>query len=194
MKKILVLTLITSLGFITPSFALDKRGSIDRVINMVQIDQSNSSNKKWQNVEKGQDVFVGDNIRTGLRSVAQINYDDGTSTRIGSRSLITVNDRKIKIKRGYMWGKVDKNKTKGLKIFTANAVASIIGTEFFIESTGNITTLVVLEGQIDFVGKNCSTQVTEGTYSTIDSQGNISQPDVFDKDSVLKKYSELLID
>ncbi|MFN8576626.1 MAG: FecR family protein [Candidatus Sericytochromatia bacterium] len=192
MKKILILSLVTSLGFISPSFALEKRGSIDKVINMVQIDHNNSRN--WSKAEKNESVFVGDNIRTGLRSVAQINYDDGTSTRIGSRSFITVNDRKIKIKRGYMWGKVDKNKTKGLKLFTSNAVASILGTEFFIEKSGNTTSLVVLEGEIEFKSLKGNVKVTEGTFSTIDDKGIITDPIPFDKDTVLKRYAELLID
>lgn len=192
MKKVLLFSLITSLNFISPSFALESRGTIDKVINMVQIDHSSSRN--WSKAEKNENVFVGDSIRTGLRSVAQINYDDGTSTRIGSRSFITINDRKIKIKRGYMWGKVDKNKTKGLKLFTSSAVASILGTEFFIEKSGNTTNLIVLEGEIDFSSKKGNTKVTEGTFAVIDEQGNITEPIPFDKDTVLKRYSELLID
>lgn len=195
MKKLVLLSLITSFAFTSNAFAADKRGSIDRVINAVQVDQSTDSSRKWEKATQGQEIFVGNNIRTGLRSVAEIKYDDGTATRIGSRSSITVSDRKLKLKRGYMWGKVDKNKTKGLKIFTSSAVASIIGTEFFIESGDNdLSTLVVLEGTVEFSGKKGKVSVTEGTSATVDKDGNVSEPIPFNKDEVLKRYSELLID
>lgn len=193
MRKLLLSSLL-SLAFISPSLADDRRGEIDRSINLVQIDMGKDNARNWKKAEKGNVVSTGDTIRTGLRSVAQISYDDGTVTRIGSRSTVTVGDKKLNLKRGYMWGKVDKNKTKGLKIFTSSAVASILGTEFFVETVGNNTILVVLEGEIEFKSPKGMVKVTEGTFSTIDLNGNVSDPMVFDRDVVLSKYSELLID
>lgn len=193
MKKLLISSLL-GLLFINPVLAEDKRGEIDRSINLVQIDKGKDNVRNWQKAEKGNVVSLGDTVRTGLRSVAQISYDDGTITRIGSRSTVTVNDRKLTLKRGYMWGKVNKETTKGLKIFTSSAVASILGTEFFVENVGNSTILVVLEGEIEFKGKKGTVKVTEGTFATIDFNGNVSDPMVFDKNIVLSKYSELLID
>lgn len=201
MKKKLVLgVLLFFNGFSSNAFSIDRRGEIQYVTNQVQIDQSQENkstmlgSKRWQTATKGQEIFVGNNIRTGLKSIAQISYDDGTITRVGSRSLITINDRKLNLKRGYIWGKVDKNTTKGLKIITSNAVASIIGTEFFIEaSQDGFTTLTVLEGSVELTGKKGKVQVTEGTYSVVDKEGNVGDPAVFDKDKVIQRYSDIVI-
>jgi len=200
-KKIIVSAIVLFNTFSFSAFAANKTGNIDKSINVVQIDQTSdkealkAGSRNWQSATKGQDVFAGDKIRTGLRSVAQINYEDGTMTRIGSRSLLTVKDRKLSLKRGYMWGKVDKTRTKGLKIFTANAIASIIGTEFFIEAgSDGTTTLTVLEGVVELAGKKGKVSVTAGTSSIVDKDGNAGDPEVFDQNKVLERYSELLID
>lgn len=200
-KKIIVSAIVLLNTFSFSAFAANKTGNIDKSINVVQIDQTSdkqalkAGSRNWKSAVKGQDVFAGDKIRTGLRSVAQINYDDGTMTRIGSRSLLSVKDRKLNLKRGYMWGKVDKTRTKGLKIFTSNAIASIIGTEFFIEAgSDGTTTLTVLEGIVELAGKKGKVSVTAGTSSIVDKDGNAGDPEVFDQDKVLARYSELLID
>lgn len=200
-KKVIVSAIVLFNMFSFSAFAANKTGNVDKSINVVQIDQTSdkqalkAGSRNWQNAVKGQDVFAGDKIRTGLRSVAQINYEDGTMTRIGSRSLLTVKDKKLNLKRGYMWGKVDKTRTKGLKVFTANAIASIIGTEFFIEAgSDGTTTLTVLEGIVELAGKKGKVSVTAGTSSVVDKDGNAGDPMVFDQAKVLERYSELLID
>lgn len=189
MKKILTFTLSIFLSLSTTVFAGEKRGSIEKSINKVQIKKDGD---KWQNADAGDSLFVGNSLRTGPRSIAEIRYDDDSLTRIGSRSNIIIKDRKINIKRGYIWGKVDKNKTKGLKIFTANAVASIVGTEFFVEyHTDKSTSVTVLEGAIEVQGKSGKVTVTAGTVAKIDSDGVASDPEKFDVNQVLERYAEV---
>lgn len=188
MKKILTLSLSMIITFSLTAFAAEKRGSLEKSINYVQV----KKNGKWQEAESGASLFVGNTLRTGPRSVAEVKYDDGSLTRIGSRSNIVISDRKLNIKRGYIWGKVDKNKTKGLKIFTANAVASIVGTEFFVEyNTDKSTTVTVLEGTIEVQGKSGKVMVSGGTASTIESDGSVSEPASFDVNKVLERYGEV---
>jgi ferric-dicitrate binding protein FerR (iron transport regulator) len=188
MKKILALSLSMIITFSLTAFAAEKRGSLEKSINYVQV----KKNGKWQEAESGASLFVGNTLRTGPRSVAEVKYDDGSLTRIGSRSNIVISDRKLNIKRGYIWGKVDKNKTKGLKIFTANAVASIVGTEFFVEyNTDKSTTVTVLEGTIEVQGKSGKVMVSGGTASTIEADGSVSEPTSFDVNKVLERYGEV---
>lgn len=188
MKKILSLSLSMIITFSLTAFAAEKRGSLEKSINYVQV----KKNGKWQEAESGASLFVGNTLRTGPRSVAEVKYDDGSLTRIGSRSNIVISDRKLNIKRGYIWGKVDKNKTKGLKIFTANAVASIVGTEFFVEyNTDKSTTVTVLEGTIEVQGKSGKVMVSGGTASTIEADGSVSEPASFDVNKVLERYGEV---
>ncbi len=201
MKKIILIATALLSSVSLNSYSMEKRGEIQFIKNNVQIDKSPEKSsislvsKRWKNAVKGQDIFIGDNIRTGLRSITQISYDDGTTTRIGSRSLVTVKDRTLNLKRGYLWGKVDKYKTKGLKIITSSAVAAIIGTEFFVEiDSGGFTTLTVLEGMVEFEGKKGNVKVTNGMYSVIDKDGNVGEPALFDKDLVIKRYSDVVID
>ncbi|MBC7476365.1 MAG: hypothetical protein H7263_18935, partial [Candidatus Sericytochromatia bacterium] len=111
MKKLLMLTISTMLFLTSNAYALEERGNIQKSVNFVQIDQTDNSSKdhysvkRWKKADIGQSIFVGNTIRTGIRSMTEIKYDDGTLTRIGSRSNITVNDRKINIHKGYIWGK-----------------------------------------------------------------------------------------
>jgi ferric-dicitrate binding protein FerR (iron transport regulator) len=188
MKKVLALAFSFMLSIGSYSIAAEQRGSIERKTNYVQVKHSSG----WEAADTGTSLFVGSSLRTGPRSVAEIKYDDGSMTRVGSRSNLVINDRKINIKRGYIWGKVDKNKTKGLKIFTATAIASITGTEFFVEvNSDKSTTITVLEGSIEVEGKAGKVKVTEGTYATVDVDGNASNPAAFDVAKVIERYAEV---
>jgi ferric-dicitrate binding protein FerR (iron transport regulator) len=198
-KKILLVSLTSILAISPNALAKERRGTMEKAVNFVQINNGATAQqiamgvKKWKPVTEGQPIFVGSSIRTGLRSVAEIRYDDGTLTRIGSRTNLVINDRKINIKRGYIWGKVNKALTKGLKVFGPNAVASIVGTEFFVEvNRDNSTVITVLEGAIDVSGTKGKTTITAGTFSIIDDKGNVTDPSVFNVDEVVDRYSELV--
>lgn len=190
----LAFSMTAVLAFSSMAFAAEKKGVVEKVNNRVEIKTANS----WHKLKTGVKVFVGDSIRTGLRSTAEIKYDDETRTRIGSRSNIVVTDKKITINKGYIWGKVDKHKTKGLKIVTSNAIASIVGTEFFVEvNDDKSTTITVLEGEISVSPKekhkkDQKTAVKAGTFATIDEAGNVKESGDLNKDKVLKKYDEVV--
>lgn len=194
MKKMLILSISAILSFTSMAFAVEKKGVVEKVNNRVEIKTASS----WHKLKSGVKVFVGDSIRTGLRSTAEIKYDDETRTRIGSRSNIVVTDNKITINKGYIWGKVDKHKTKGLKIVTSNAVASIVGTEFFVEvNDDKSTTITVLEGEISVSPKekhkkDQKTAVKAGSFATIDEAGNVKESGELNKDKVLKRYDEVV--
>jgi len=200
-KQIAAITMTFIMAFAYNADAREKeqRGTVEKAVNYVQVNNGATAQqvamgvKKWKDASQGQPVFVGSSIRTGIRSVAEIKYDDGTLTRVGSRTNMIINDRKLDIKRGYIWGKVDKNKTRGLKIYAPGAVASIVGTEFFVEVNREDSTMItLLEGSIAVDGKKGSTIVTEGTYSVIDKNGNVTDPVAFNKDEVIEYYLEVV--
>lgn len=88
---------------------------------------------------------------------------------------------------------MDKLLTRGLKIFTFSAVASIVGTEFFVEVDKNGGTMItVLEGQIDVSGKSGKTSIMAGTSVIIDKNGNIALPNVFNVNEVVERYKEVV--
>ncbi|MFN8671996.1 MAG: FecR family protein [Candidatus Sericytochromatia bacterium] len=193
MKKFLMLSMTAMFAFSSMAFAAEKRGFIEKANNKVEI----KNDKKWKTAKSGEKVFLGDSIRTGLKSTVEIKYDDETRTRVGSRSHIVITDRKIDIKKGYIWGKVDKRKTKGLKIVTSNAVASIVGTEFFVEvGDKESSTITVLEGEISVTpNKKDATKkiaVKAGDFATFDKDGNVTASGPLEKDKVLAKFDEVV--
>ncbi len=202
-KKILSGAMVLAIIFSQGVNAGEKRGTLEKVVNLVQVDNGSAraqemttwagSQKRWKQVSEGHELFAGDILRTGPRSVAQIKYDDGNLTRIGSRTNVVIRDREIKLKRGFLWGKVNKLFSRGLKIFTASAVASIVGTEFFVEvGKDNSTMVTVLEGTIELEGKNGHVLVTEGTYAVIDKDGKANDPVAFNKEDVIARYAEVV--
>lgn len=89
----------------------------------------------WREARAEQLVRPGTSIRTGSLSKVEIKYPDGTITRIGGRTTLTVLDRSIravKIDSGKIWFKVAK-KSAGYRIYSPTAVAAITGTEGFVE-------------------------------------------------------------
>lgn len=89
MKKIIVPVILSFLTFASQAIAEEKRGELDKIVNFVQVKKEDKSfNLSWKKVEAGEAVAVGNVIRTGLRSTAQIKYDDGTFTRLGSRTVM----------------------------------------------------------------------------------------------------------
>jgi ferric-dicitrate binding protein FerR (iron transport regulator) len=199
LKKLLLVSMTCMLAINPGAYAKEKRATIEKAVNYVQVNNGATALqvamgvKKWVTAAEGSPVYVGSSIRTGIRSVAELRYDDGTLTRIGSRTNMVISDRKLTIKRGYIWGKVDKTKTRGLKIYSPNAVASIVGTEFFVEvNRENNTMITVLEGSIEVNGTRGKTIVTAGTYSVVDEKGNVSDPASFNTDEVVERYQEVV--
>lgn len=85
----------------------------------------------WRTASENQPVRPGSEIRTGSMSRVELLYPDGTITRVGSRTVMKVLDRKgreIEIRSGNLWFKVTKH-SYGLKIYAPKAIASITGTE-----------------------------------------------------------------
>jgi hypothetical protein len=189
MKKIF-LTLLSIYFLSFNSFAETEIAEISKIKNFVQIKR----NDKWEKGDLLSSLFVGNKIRTGLQSSVELKYYDGTFTRIGSRSILEIKDRELSLKKGFLWGKVDKLLTKGLKIFTFSAVASILGTEFFVEIDYNKNTVVtVLDGEIKVKTLNGNElDITKGKQVIISKEGLVVDIINFDINNVVEKYKEVV--
>ncbi|MFN4150831.1 MAG: FecR domain-containing protein, partial [Candidatus Sericytochromatia bacterium] len=65
----------------------------------------------WREASINQMVRPGTSIRTGSRSKVELMYPDGTVTRLGSRTNMTVLEkasRSVKVSSGKLWFKVAK--------------------------------------------------------------------------------------
>lgn len=142
MKKKINITL-TSLLFISAfnpqAFAenLRNKGVIKKVKNQVEFKNEVSP---WEKLLVNQVIFPVTSIKTGVNSKVEIMFSDGSITRVGSKSFFTLlnkQNRAIKVQMGKVWFNV-KKKSHGLKIYSPNAIASITGTEGFVEFEGNV--------------------------------------------------------
>ncbi|MBC7474611.1 MAG: FecR domain-containing protein [Candidatus Sericytochromatia bacterium] len=89
----------------------------------------------WREASRGQLLRPGTSIRTGSLSKVELSYPDGSLTRIGSRTVLTVLDksyRAVRVDSGKVWFKVAK-KSSGFRIYSPTAVAAITGTEGYVE-------------------------------------------------------------
>lgn len=139
-NPILLLTLATFLNINTfNSYAAQskQKATIKKIKNQVEIKFDDNS---WSKANINQEITPVTSIRTGPLSKAELMFSDGTITRIGSKAFFTFLDkqnRAVKVQFGNIWFNV-KKKSQGLKIYSSNAVASITGTEGFVEFSGTI--------------------------------------------------------
>lgn len=127
------------------------------VQNTVQVRMGSS----WVAARGGMSLASGSAVRTGANARAQINYLDGSVVRLGSRTTAVIRQAKsgaknVKINKGKAWFKVQK-RSKGMKVRTPSAVATVMGTEFVVNveaTAGNgpdltKTDVTVLDGAVN---------------------------------------------
>jgi hypothetical protein len=105
---------------------------ITELKNNVELKYSNS---EWRPGRLNQLLRPGTSVRTGSLSKVELKYPDGTITRVGGRTSLTVLDksiRAVKVDSGKIWFKVTK-RSAGYRIYSPTAVAAITGTEGFVE-------------------------------------------------------------
>lgn len=136
-----------------PVDAAPRRGSITFIQNRVEVKKQRAS---WQKAQLRSLVAVGDSIRTGPDSRADITFTDGSKTRLGANGWLTLQDqgaKSVHLMFGKLWLKIQKG-TGGIRVRTPSAVAAVTGTEFLIEVTPDQTTNVtVLEGSVEVTGQ-----------------------------------------
>lgn len=113
------------------------KATVKKVKNRVEYKYEESS--IWKNVDINQEIYPITSIRTGASSKAELMFSDGSVTRIGSRTSFTLlnkQNRAVRVQLGRVWFDI-KKKSHGLKIYAPDAVASITGTEGYIEFNGN---------------------------------------------------------
>lgn len=131
---------LLTVGLVTLSTIGFQAISDDDLHRAVIVDLKNKVELKfgaseWRTASINQLVRPGTTIRTGALSKVELKYPDGTITRIGSRTNLSVLDkaqRSIKVASGKVWFKVTK-KSIGYRVYSPTAVAAITGTEGFVE-------------------------------------------------------------
>lgn len=106
--------------------------------------------------EIGQPLFVGDSVRTGKDSRAEVSFEDGTSVRISDNARLLVQQadtlRSLKLLWGKLWAKVARlsSAQSRFEVQTPTAVAGVRGTVFRVEVDPDTATRVAVEeGEVE---------------------------------------------
>jgi hypothetical protein len=99
------LTLIAALAATLPAFAQDAQviGYVDGLERLVEVQRAGSTT--WEGVSLDAPLRPGDKIRTGKRSGAEIRFADGSTVRLGERTVVVFDaSRYVRLETGLMWG------------------------------------------------------------------------------------------
>ncbi len=137
-------------------------------------------------------LAAGDVLRTGEDSFASVIFqDDGTRVKLGPVATVTLNatrkqkhlDKSLVLDSGKLWAKVTKKRGAEFQVKTPTSVASVKGTRFIIEETGQGETwLWVLEDAVSLSNGTEEVTVNEGEVGRATSGAIDVQP--IDKDQL----------
>lgn len=120
-------------------------------------------------------VATSPNTRAALRFT-----DDGSVLRVNPNSQVRLTSgdergvvvRTLVLEFGEVWARVAKHDGTTLRVSTPAGVAAVKGTEFVVrvDSLG-VTTVLTLEGVVEFFNPSGRTDLTAGSKVTVDSAG-----------------------
>ena len=142
----------------------------------------------------GETLHQGDTVRTGERGRAEIEYFDGSLTRLDRGTTFTLTELVSDPGRTVVAGDQASGSTfnrvvelsgssSRFDVATPTAVASVRGTTFFTDVGGNGSDVVgVLEGEVLVRGASGPTTVLQGQGVTVGPGGAVSAPFVLTAD------------
>jgi len=138
----------------------------------------------------GESLTAGNTVRTDLAGFAELDYPDGSLTRLSGSTTFTltklVNSAGtrqvgVKLDAGKTWNRVQKvTASGGFSVSTPNAVATVEGTTFALTCLLDGTcTFVLIEGTLKIVTSSGQTiTLTSGQKLTVGPDGTPGQPTV----------------
>jgi len=178
-----------------------------KIIKDVKLKQLNND---WKDVKIGAPLITGDEIKTGSKSFALIKFTDNSLLRLRENTLVKIYaDKKGKnisknthLENGKLGFKVTKQEDEEFQLTTPTMVASIRGTEGFLQINDDGSSLLVVEtGSIDvnaLLGNKNSGNIKDGQYALVGSDGeviigNITQEQKEEGNSIRKTNSKKII-
>lgn len=146
-----------------------------------KVEWQRARTKAWQKANLDTLLFAGDTLRTGTDAKAELRYGDGSVTRVGSLSTLTLVEdgrREIRLESGRVWLQIQKGGA-GMRVITPGAVAAVTGTEFMVEfdPTRKVTEVTVFEGSVNVSGDiGRFVRVLQGTTTIVPPRAPASVP------------------
>jgi len=121
----------------------------------------------WRGVDVNQDLLPGDILRTNALGNLAILFSDRTQVRLGRNTVLVVkqigtpSETRFRLESGTIWARAERG-GQGLTVETPAAAAAIRGTDWTMTVEGDKTSIIVLEGLVEFYNEQGSVHVAEG--------------------------------
>jgi hypothetical protein len=151
---------------------------------------------KWAPVARGARLKLGQHLRTGAKSRAELAFGDGTVVRLGPATRMRLQLDKpaaggmrtmLQAWSGQLWAKVTKGRGQ-FAVASNQAVAAVTGTTFRVEVSPTKTAAVVYEGSVGVQAEPAANEAAEAVLdrapqqqTAIPKPQEIGKPQVIDK-------------
>lgn len=127
------------------------QATVTKIVKLVEWQRYRTT--RWQKASLDNLLLVGDTLRTGTDAKAELLYGDGSVTRVGSLTSLTLtgdNKRELHLDSGRVWLHIQKGGA-GMRVITPGAVAAVTGTELMVEfdAAKKLTEVTVFEGSVN---------------------------------------------
>lgn len=121
-----------------------------------RVDWQRNGTRVWQRALVDTLLMGGDALRTGEASKAELLYGDGSVTRVGSLTTLTLTGdkrREMRLDSGTVLLNIRKGGA-GMRVITPGAVAAVTGTELMVafDAEKRTTEVTVFEGAVNVTG------------------------------------------
>lgn len=136
----------------------------------------------WQPAQAGASIQIGDSVRTGPDSTAQLTFPDGSMTGLepgtevavarvdfpqaGGAPIVVLEQR---LGQTYNRIQPSPDQSQHFKIETPTAVSAVRGTEFIVDvGSSGATHIVVIEGVVDVTAQEVTAEVLASQETTVE--------------------------
>ncbi|MBI4521541.1 MAG: FecR domain-containing protein [Gemmatimonadetes bacterium] len=180
------LPLLSALSFVLPSPAAAQQTNV-ALVHRLLLDQQMvvvDPNNNQRAAQLGQRLNHGDVVATSPNTRAAIRFtDDGSLVRLNPNSQLQVRaegDRgalakTLELEFGELWARVTQQQGT-FQVQTPAGVAAVRGTEFVVRvGADGATTIITLEGALDFFNDAGSVQVSAGRRASVATASVIAE-------------------
>jgi hypothetical protein len=167
-KTFILATIVVCIGVSSFGFRAE-RTTVALIAKIIQDVTTKSVAADWKKADKGEALISGDQVQTGVKSLAVVKFIDNSIVRVRERSQLTVVglsgspkmlSKTIELSNGAIGFEVKKQKLNEQFRFTSpTSVASIRGTMGKLSGGTGHDTLVITEGLVNFLNSSSNKDV-----------------------------------
>lgn len=150
---------------------------------------------RWAPLARGGRVMLGQHVRTGPKTRAELAFVDGTVLRLGPSTRMRLKVDKpvsggirtlLQAWSGQLWAKVTKGRGQ-FAIAGSQAVASVTGTTFRLEVSADKTAAVVYDGSVGVAAEPAADESADAVLDRAPKPAAMTRPAAIGKPQVIDK-------